>query len=45
MTDHSLLLHEQIVLLALRDDKGTPESGTWNNLAVAGAIVAELLLE
>jgi golgi phosphoprotein 3 len=44
MTDQPLLLHEQIVLLALRDDKGTPESGAWHHLAIGGAIMAELLL-
>ncbi|MCY4571655.1 MAG: GPP34 family phosphoprotein [Gemmatimonadetes bacterium] len=40
-----LHLHEQILLLALRDRKGTPESGSgYARLAMGGAIVAELAL-
>jgi len=38
-------LYEEVVLLALRDDKGTPVRGAWLEQAVAGAILAELLLE
>lgn len=41
-----LFLHEQIMLLALRDEKGTLESRTgMHSLAVAGGILSELLLE
>ena len=40
-----LHLHEQILLLALRDRKGTPESGSgYARLAMGGAILAELAL-
>lgn len=40
-----LHLHEQILLLALRDRKGTPESGSgYARLAMGGAILADLAL-
>lgn len=39
-----LYLHEEILLLALRDEKGTVASGAWYHLAIGGAILAELLL-
>ena len=39
-----LFLHEEIMLLALRDEKGTVEFGSMYNYALAGAILAELLL-
>ena len=39
-----LYLHEEIMLLALRDKKGTVASGVWINLAVGGAVLAELML-
>ena len=39
-----LFLHEEIMLLALRDEKGTFEFGSMYNYALAGAILAELLL-
>jgi hypothetical protein len=40
-----LHLHEQILLLALRDEKGTPESKAgMYRLALGGAILSELLL-
>lgn len=39
-----LLLHEEIVLLALRDDKGT-FSGSYCIYAIAGAMISELLLQ
>jgi hypothetical protein len=40
-----LHLHEQILLLALRDEKGTPESRAgMYHLALGGAILSELLL-
>ncbi len=41
-----LHLHEQLLLLALRDDKGTPDSRAGSyRFAMAGAILAELALE
>ena len=40
----SLWLYEEILLLALRDKKGTIGSGIVPNHAIAGAIAAELLL-
>lgn len=41
----TLRRHEEILLLAPRDEAGTINSGTsWPN-AVAGAVMAELLLE
>lgn len=39
-----LYLHEEIMLLALRDRKGTIEFGASYEQAMAGAILAELLL-
>ncbi|MFT5049998.1 MAG: Golgi phosphoprotein 3 [Chlamydiales bacterium] len=39
-----LYLHEEILLLALQDRKGTVVSGTWYAQAVAGALLAELIL-
>jgi hypothetical protein len=39
-----LLLHEEILLLALRDKEGTFASGGWHRHALGGAILAELLL-
>jgi hypothetical protein len=40
-----LYLHEQVMLLALRDDRGTVESRAgWYSLALGGAILSELLL-
>lgn len=40
-----LYLYEEMMLLALRDKEGTVASGAMYNYAVAGAILAELLLE
>jgi len=40
-----LHLYEELLLLALRDDKGTIPSGAWHKQAIAGAVLAELLLE
>jgi len=46
MNDRSdLRLHEEILLLALRDEKGTPHASTMYGLALGGALLAELLLE
>lgn len=39
----SLLLHEEIMLLALRDEKGTVDFGSQYAYALGGAILAELL--
>jgi hypothetical protein len=39
-----LHLHEEILLLALRDDAGTIASGTMYQYAIGGAVLAELLL-
>jgi len=38
-----LWLHEEVLLLALKDDKGTPHSSMFT-IAMGGAILAELLL-
>jgi hypothetical protein len=40
----SLFLHEEVMLLALRDEKGTIASGTMYQYAIGAAILAELLL-
>ncbi|UCH84195.1 MAG: GPP34 family phosphoprotein, partial [Candidatus Latescibacterota bacterium] len=40
-----LFLHEEITLLALRDQSGTMKSGTYYQQAIGGAVLAELLLE
>ncbi len=40
-----LPLHEEVLLLALRDDEGTVASGTMYQYAVAGAILSELMLQ
>lgn len=39
-----LFLHEEILLLALRDEKGTAEFGSMHGYAMGGGILAELLL-
>jgi len=44
MTDDTLHLYEEIMLLALRDEEGTVASGAMPNYAVGGAVLAELLL-
>ena len=41
---NDLFLHEEIMLLALRDDTGTVAAGTMYQYALGGAILAELLL-
>jgi len=41
----NLHLYEEILLLALRDREGTIASGTWYSQAVAGALLAELMLD
>ncbi len=39
-----LFLYEEILLLALRDEEGTPHTSVFFDQAIAGALVAELLL-
>ncbi len=39
-----LFLHEEVMLLALKDEEGTIASGTSYQYALAGAVLAELLL-
>jgi hypothetical protein len=39
-----LFFHEEIMLMALRDKKGTVASGTAYQYAIGGAVLAELLL-
>lgn len=43
--NNNLFLHEEILLLALKDEEGTIASGARYNFSVGGAILAELLLE
>lgn len=43
MTNHDLCLYEELMLLALCDRSGTINSG-WYSHAIAGAVLAELLL-
>ncbi len=40
----TLFLHEEIMLLALRDEEGTIASGTMYQYAIGAAVLAELLL-
>ena len=40
-----LALYEEILLLALREEQGTPESGVWLPQALGGAMLAELLIQ
>ena len=42
--DAGLFLHEEILLLALKDEKGTIAPGTLYQYALGGAVLAELLL-
>lgn len=43
--ERTLFLHEEVMLLALRDREGTIASGTMYQYAVGGAVLAELLLQ
>ena len=45
MRSRRLFLHEEIMLLALRDEQGTVVGGTHYSFALGGAILAELLLQ
>ncbi len=38
-------LHEEVMLLALNDEKGTVGGGTWYGFALGGAVLSELLLQ
>ena len=40
----NLFLYEEIMLLALRDEKGTIASGAMYQHAIGGAVLAELLM-
>lgn len=40
-----LPLHEEVLLLALRDEEGTIASGTMYQYAIAGAVLSELILQ
>ena len=42
--DRSLLLYQEILLLALRDDRGTAERGIWATQAVGAGVLADLVL-
>ncbi len=42
---NGLHLHEEIMLLALRDEEGTTFSGAFYSHAIGGAVLAELLIE
>jgi len=44
MRDRELYLHEELMLLALGDEKGTVAAGTMYAQGVGGAILAELVL-
>jgi len=44
MATREIFLHEELMLLALRDRNGTIAAGTNYTFAVGGAVVAELLL-
>ena len=47
MNEHNapkLFLHEEVLLLALSDDKGSILAGAWYQQAVGGAVLSELLL-
>ena len=43
-TQDALWLHEEIMLLAMRDEEGTIASGTMYQYAIGAAVLAELLL-
>jgi len=45
MSHDRLGLHEEVLLLALHDEKGTIAQGTMYQYAIGGAVLAELLLQ
>ena len=44
-TQKQLFLHEEVLLLALQDEKGVVAFGSMCEQVVGGAILAELLLQ
>jgi golgi phosphoprotein 3 len=44
-TDKNLFLHEEVLLLALNDDKGTTDFGSSFTYAMGGGVLAELFLK
>ena len=44
LSSNNLFLHQEVMLLALRDKEGTIESGSMYQYALGGAVIAELLL-
>lgn len=44
MTSDALCLHEELMLLALRDDEGTVAGGTMYQYAIGGGLIAELVM-
>ena len=38
-------LHQELMLLALHDEKGTVTTGTWYSMALGGGILTELMLQ
>lgn len=40
-----LPLHEEVLLLAMRDEEGTIAAGTMYQYAIAGAVLSELVLQ
>ncbi len=44
LNSKALFLHQEVMLLALRDDKGTIDTGSMYQYAIGGAVIAELLL-
>jgi hypothetical protein len=44
LSSNNLFLHQEVMLLALRDEEGTIETGSLYQYAIGGAVIAELLL-
>lgn len=44
MPDRDLRLHHELLLLATKDEEGTPEFGAWTESALSAAILTELLM-
>ena len=44
MSLDALCLHEELLLLALKDDEGTVAGGTMYQYAIGGALIAELVM-
>ena len=43
-SERKLHLHHEVMLLSLKDQKGTIESGAYYQMAIGASILAELLL-